>query len=207
MQYNYDSGNLEEDSILKRNITNLYNKYNNIDNVNKVQLLNEKNEYLKKFFNYNKLDEIKMRFRNISSIMDCVGCQKCRLHGKLQIYGLGTMLKILYEKGDIVKLKRNELIAYINLVSKIHRSVGYMLSMNSRIEEESTYLYIKCGCGVLTYLILLVITNYYYYYRLQKVKKPLYRSAKVPIKKKSIDNIESAQNTEFVYSNEKIKKE
>uniref|UniRef100_A0A915ELE8 Uncharacterized protein n=1 Tax=Ditylenchus dipsaci TaxID=166011 RepID=A0A915ELE8_9BILA len=28
--------------------------------------------------------------------MDCVGCDKCRLWGKLQIHGMGTALKILF---------------------------------------------------------------------------------------------------------------
>jgi ERO1-like protein alpha len=28
--------------------------------------------------------------------MDCVGCEKCRLWGKLQVLGLGTALKILF---------------------------------------------------------------------------------------------------------------
>lgn len=36
------------------------------------------------------------KFRNISKIMDCVGCDKCRLWGKLQVQGLGTALKILF---------------------------------------------------------------------------------------------------------------
>lgn len=31
--------------------------------------------------------EFKSHFRNISRIMDCVGCEKCRLWGKLQITG------------------------------------------------------------------------------------------------------------------------
>lgn len=29
--------------------------------------------------------------------MDCVGCDKCRLWGKVQTSGLGTALKILFE--------------------------------------------------------------------------------------------------------------
>lgn len=44
-----------------------------------------------------------MRFTNLklqhfvhSAIMDCVGCEKCRLWGKLQVLGLGTALKILF---------------------------------------------------------------------------------------------------------------
>ena len=28
--------------------------------------------------------------------MDCVGCEKCRLWGKLQVLGLGTALNILF---------------------------------------------------------------------------------------------------------------
>lgn len=31
-----------------------------------------------------------------SALMDCVGCEKCRLWGKLQVSGLGTALKILF---------------------------------------------------------------------------------------------------------------
>lgn len=31
-----------------------------------------------------------------SALMDCVGCEKCRLWGKLQVLGLGTALKILF---------------------------------------------------------------------------------------------------------------
>lgn len=29
--------------------------------------------------------------------MDCVGCDKCRLWGKIQTSGVGTALKILFE--------------------------------------------------------------------------------------------------------------
>lgn len=45
-------------------------------------------------------EEFKTHFRNISRIMDCVGCDKCRLWGKLQVTGLGTALKLLFEYGD-----------------------------------------------------------------------------------------------------------
>lgn len=41
--------------------------------------------------------QFKHHFRNVSRIMDCVGCDKCRLWGKLQVSGLGTALKILFE--------------------------------------------------------------------------------------------------------------
>ncbi len=39
-------------------------------------------------------DELRAHFRNISAVMDCIGCEKCRLWGKLQTLGLGTALKV-----------------------------------------------------------------------------------------------------------------
>lgn len=45
-------------------------------------------------------DQFRRHFRNISKIMDCVGCEKCRLWGKIQITGMGTALKILYSFPD-----------------------------------------------------------------------------------------------------------
>ena len=32
--------------------------------------------------------------------MDCVGCDKCRLWGKVQVSGIGTALKILFGLDD-----------------------------------------------------------------------------------------------------------
>jgi ERO1-like protein beta len=32
--------------------------------------------------------------------MDCVGCDKCRLWGKVQTIGLATALKILFEMDE-----------------------------------------------------------------------------------------------------------
>jgi len=75
--------------------------------------------------------QIQLQFRNISALMDCVGCEKCRLWGKLQILGLGTALKILFsvDSNDLInqsaqlQLQRNEVIALINLLSRLSESV------------------------------------------------------------------------------------
>ena len=71
--------------------------------------------------------EFQDHFYNISRIMDCVGCDKCKLWGKLQIQGMGTALKILFA-GDgmgpqstvqagskkIFQLRRTEIVALFN---------------------------------------------------------------------------------------------
>lgn len=71
-------------------------------------------------------EEFRQHFINISRIMDCVGCEKCKLWGKLQIQGLGTALKILFS-GKFDKwestlnltrksffLERSEIVALVN---------------------------------------------------------------------------------------------
>lgn len=45
--------------------------------------------------NPEKYDHLKTIFRNMAKLMDCVSCERCRLWGKVQIYGVGTALKIL----------------------------------------------------------------------------------------------------------------
>lgn len=45
--------------------------------------------------NPDQYDHLKAIFRNMAKLMDCVSCERCRLWGKVQIYGVGTALKIL----------------------------------------------------------------------------------------------------------------
>eukprot|EP00775_Hariotina_reticulata_P013591 gene13591-13716_t len=77
-------------------------------------------------------------FQNITRVMDCVGCEKCKLWGKLQTLGVATALKILFSApdcsgslppseqlpfGEQVELERNEVIALINLLGRFSHSV------------------------------------------------------------------------------------
>lgn len=61
-------------------------------------------------------------FHNISSILDCVQCQQCKLHGKMAMTGYGTALKILF-MNDIISLERNEVVAFINTIAKFSESM------------------------------------------------------------------------------------
>ncbi|XP_058788778.1 ero1-like protein [Phymastichus coffea] len=80
--------------------------------------------------------EFKQHFRNISRIMDCVGCDKCKLWGKLQTQGLGTALKILFS-GKFEKyeptlwtinrkkfyLERTEIVSLFNAFGRLSESI------------------------------------------------------------------------------------
>lgn len=84
--------------------------------------------------------KIQNQFRNISALMDCVGCEKCRLWGKLQVLGLGTALKILFSVngqehlGQTLELQRNEVIALMNLLNRLSESVKFVHEMGPSAE-------------------------------------------------------------------------
>lgn len=75
-------------------------------------------------------------FHNVSSILDCVQCQQCKLHGKMAMLGYGTALKILFlpeNRIDERSLSRNEIVAFLNTIAKMSESV--------REVRELTHLY------------------------------------------------------------------
>ncbi|KAJ3380855.1 hypothetical protein HDU84_005538 [Entophlyctis sp. JEL0112] len=87
--------------------------------------------------------EFKEHFRNISLIMDCVGCEKCRLWGKLQVTGLGTALKILFSFGDDpshYRLTQTELVALFNGFARVSSSLRAVERFRSRIEDQEDIL-------------------------------------------------------------------
>lgn len=86
--------------------------------------------------------QIQKQFRNISALMDCVGCEKCRLWGKLQVLGLGTALKILFsvdgqnQPEQPLQLQRNEVIALMNLLNRLSESLKSVTDMGSSAAME-----------------------------------------------------------------------
>ncbi|XP_063040715.1 ERO1-like protein alpha [Engraulis encrasicolus] len=91
-------------------------------------------------------EDFRMTFKNISRIMDCVGCFKCRLWGKLQTQGLGTALKILFSERQIeslpkaqgsqgsqplFQLSRQEIVALFNAFGRISTSVRELENFRS----------------------------------------------------------------------------
>ena len=72
------------------------------------------------------LELFRAKVYNISRIMDCVGCQRCRLWGKLQMMGLGTALRILYSphRDEVLRsLHRSHIVALFNALGRLSHSV------------------------------------------------------------------------------------
>ncbi|KAF9965093.1 hypothetical protein BGZ70_005416 [Mortierella alpina] len=93
-------------------------------------------------------NQFRDHFRNITRIMDCVGCEKCRLWGKIQTTGLGTALKVLFSyddaslKGDKAEgvLSRSEIVALVNTFNRLSESISaierFGVMYQERLERE-----------------------------------------------------------------------
>ncbi|XP_029933664.1 ERO1-like protein alpha [Myripristis murdjan] len=93
-------------------------------------------------------EDIRLSFLNISKIMDCVGCFKCRLWGKLQTQGLGTALKVLFSERQIealpksrtgwptFQLSRQEIVALLNAFGRVSTSIKELQNFRSLLSEQ-----------------------------------------------------------------------
>ncbi|BFZ11697.1 hypothetical protein BsWGS_14736 [Bradybaena similaris] len=122
-QEDFYTGDQSEDSDLKDGVLDLLNVIRSFpDHYNEKEL-----------FKDNTMDKRQLKaefvqhFRNISRIMDCVECDKCRLWGKLQVLGMGTALKILFSGDNInskhFQLTRTEIVALFNAFGRLSSSI------------------------------------------------------------------------------------
>jgi hypothetical protein len=73
--------------------------------------------------------EARLRTRDLFRIMNCVQCNKCRLHGKIGAMGLSTAFQVLLgrdgEGGDLKKIHRVEIAALMTTLSKFSTAVSF----------------------------------------------------------------------------------
>ena len=90
-------------------------------------------------------EDFRTHFRNVSRLMDCVGCDKCRLWGKLQTAGYGAALKVLFEFDESPKtskaitpppLRRTELVALVNTLDRISASITALGKFRHIVESR-----------------------------------------------------------------------
>ena len=96
-------------------------------------------------------EELQVAFRNITRIMDCVGCEKCKMWAKLQLLGIATSLKILFSSEDCsggsgsgngmppLMLERNEVIALFNLLERLAASIELVRTLSLELVDKSQH--------------------------------------------------------------------
>ncbi len=89
--------------------------------------------------------QLRAAMRNISRIMDCVACEKCKLHGKLQILGLGTALRIMFAEEDWrsrkpLTLERNEVMSLLVTLAKFSHALHITRDMSAKITKQEAQM-------------------------------------------------------------------
>lgn len=71
--------------------------------------------------------ELQQRFRHLQQIMECVGCDRCKLWGTLQALGIGTAWRVLlYVYDDVpLELSRQEAVALVHTLERLSSSLVY----------------------------------------------------------------------------------
>ena len=71
--------------------------------------------------------ESKRRFRHLLQIMQCVGCDRCKLWGTLQTLGVGTALRVILdeEESQDTQLLRQEAVALVHTLERFSSALVY----------------------------------------------------------------------------------
>jgi len=129
---NYFTGDSVEDELVQRSVKDFLKNTADFPMQFDESLLfqDERAENLK--------NEFRIRFKNVTSIIDCAACEKCRLWGKLQTHGLGTALKILFTPNDIhdYDLQRNEVVALFNGFGRLSHSIVFLENFQKMALEQ-----------------------------------------------------------------------
>lgn len=143
----YYTGNQEDDEDTKAVVKSLLEIIKNFKNHfdESKMFRGNKQEALK------LKNEVQLKFRNITRIMDCVGCEKCRLWGKLQTTALGTALKILFSGKKIglettinttdkqkFQLTRTEVLALFNGFGRLSTSISELDNFRNLLATKPT---------------------------------------------------------------------
>lgn len=86
--------------------------------------------------------QLQTAFHNITKLMDCVGCEKCKMWGKVQMLGIATSLKILFSSSGTASgnaplaLHRNEVIALVNMLKKVADSIETVRTLSIIVAQE-----------------------------------------------------------------------
>ena len=80
--------------------------------------------------------QLRMRTRELLRIMNCVQCNKCRLHGKISVMGVSTALQILVggpdgQGKDPRQVARVEMATLLTALDKCCRAIDLCLQMQS----------------------------------------------------------------------------
>ena len=102
--------------------------------------------------------QLRTKFQNISRLIDCVSCESCKVHSKLQIHGIGTALKIVLFEKPITQLMldRGEKVALIQTLFKLAESIQIPHHFLQRERQSALLNWTLTFSGFLFLLFILI---------------------------------------------------
>lgn len=84
------------------------------------------------------IPQFKAVMLNVTRLMDCVTCEKCRIWGKLETKGIAVAMKIIMNpENDAITLDRSEMVTLVNLARQLAFSVRNAQRLGTVCKEES----------------------------------------------------------------------
>lgn len=85
------------------------------------------------------IPQFKAIMLNVTRLMDCVTCEKCRIWGKLETKGIAVAMKIIMNREDeAITLDRAEMITLVNLARQLAFSVRNAQRLGTVCKEDPT---------------------------------------------------------------------
>lgn len=129
-EYEFETGNDSEDGVTTEMVHRLLDEVRDLDSCSSTfdeSMMFQADEQM------HLREEFRSKFRNISRIIDCVTCETCKIHAKLQLLGLGTGLRILLSDNvTSLSFHRTEVLAMVHSLQKFSDSLRIIDEMTAR---------------------------------------------------------------------------
>ncbi|OQR98785.1 endoplasmic oxidoreductin [Achlya hypogyna] len=167
LDYDYSTGNAYDDERVPQIMRELFDVDNSAFNAScrapsdsRAALMgfNETMLFSKGMSVAHQREQFRQKFENVSRIMDCVTCEKCRLWGKIQVLGLGTAIKILLADDihALPPLQRNEIIALINVLHRLSESIEGVSRFRQLEFEDALKSMAKIVAGAFGFVLVII---------------------------------------------------
>ncbi|CAI2365833.1 unnamed protein product [Moneuplotes crassus] len=109
------------------------------------------------------IQKAKPSFQALAQLVDCIPCDKCKVHAKLELSGLSAAFKLIYPEAGLQNLSRNELVGFFNLLKKVSSSIEmygrWIHFENSIMYSKQVMLYAIIGIMSLLSIVLFIIVG------------------------------------------------
>lgn len=85
------------------------------------------------------IPQFKSIMLNVTHLMDCVTCEKCRIWGKLETKGIAVAMKIIMNREDeVITLDRAEMVTLVNLARQLAFAVRNAQRLGTVCNEDTS---------------------------------------------------------------------